>query len=109
MTTSISFATRLALALAAAAPLAPAQRAPDLAEPVRLTTADGKPIDSGAHVGHSGPLWADFDGDELPDLMVGTFRGHLQRYRNVGTRKAPALEEIGLLEIGGEPVKIDNW
>lgn len=99
--------TTTLLLLALLVPSAP-QDAGRLAPPVRLHAA-GAPIDSGEHIAHSGPLVADYDRDGLPDLMVGNFRGHVQLYRNVGTRTAPELAPEGLLEAEGEVVRIHNW
>lgn len=97
-----------ALAPATALPLAPGARQDVLAPPVRLTAGDA-PIDVGEHVGHAGPLFWDVSGDDLPDLLVGTFRGHVAVYRNTGTHAAPAFEDAGLLQAGGEDLKIPNW
>jgi hypothetical protein len=82
------------------APVAPAARAPDLAEPVRIEAA-GKPIDT--EVGHAHPLVADFDGDGVRDLLVGQFgEGILWIYRNEGTDAAPKLAE-GVKFLGDSP------
>jgi hypothetical protein len=85
-----------------------ADRSSELERPVRLE-AGGALIDAGPYGGHAGPLWADYDGDGLPDLLVGSLHGHVQVYRNVGTRKAPVLEDRGLLEVDGKPIRINNW
>jgi hypothetical protein len=76
--------------------------------PVRLQ-ADGADIDVGKYVAHAGPLVMDYDRDGLPDLLVGTFAGHIQVFRNAGTRQAPKLVDEGLMEAEGEIVKIKNW
>ena len=61
----------------------------ELAPPVRLEAA-GKVIDT--EVGHAAPLFADFDGDRVPDLLVGQFGdGILWIYRNEGSAAAPKL------------------
>jgi len=80
----------------------------ELEEPVRLRAGEAI-IDTGAHAAHAAPLFADYDGDGLPDLLVGNRRGLIQLYRNVGTRKAPEFEDKGLLEVDGKPVRFDNW
>lgn len=102
--------TMLIVALTLAAPGAsPVAETAELFEaPVRLE-ADTGLINTGEHVAHSGPLFADYDGDGLPDLIVGNFRGHFQLYRNAGTRSEPVFEDEGLLEVDGEPVRIHNW
>ena len=41
--------------------------------------------------GDAGPFVADWDGDGLPDLLVGANDGSVTWYRNTGTRKAPVL------------------
>lgn len=88
--------------------LAAIASAQDLAPPVRLV-ADGKPIDTGENIAHAGPLFADFDGDGVRDLLVGNFRGTIQLYKNVGTAAAPRFESKGLLQAAGEDVRIHNW
>lgn len=93
-------ATRVAALLLAAAGLSAAVAAPGtLAVPAKLT-ADGKPID--VEKGHAAPLVCDWDGDGLPDLLVGQFgSGRLLVFRNVGTRKEPKLSEPVVFRAGG--------
>ena len=52
-------------------------------------SADGKPIMAGH--GDSGPIVADWDGDRVPDLLVGCGDGSVQFYRNLGTAKEAKL------------------
>ncbi len=48
-------------------------------------------------VGHAAPLWYDWDGDGLEDLLVGQFgEGKLRIYRNVGKKGAPAFRDFTL-------------
>jgi hypothetical protein len=63
------------------------KKAPKFAAPVPLE-ADGKPISVGQK---AGPCVADWDGDGLPDLIVGSEWGDVVWYRNVGTRGKPKL------------------
>jgi hypothetical protein len=85
-----------------------AQGTGELEKPVRLE-AGGVLIDAGAHIAHAGPLFGDYDGDGVPDLLVGNFSGHIQVYKNAGTKKAPEFEDKGLLQVDGKPVRIHNW
>jgi len=56
--------------------------------PKRLE-ADDKPILAAG--GDAGPCVADWDGDGLPDLILGSGSGAVQWFRNAGTRTAPKL------------------
>ena len=82
--------------------------AQDLGAPVRLEV-DGQPIDSGAYIGHSGPLFADVTGDGRADLLVGTFKGHVQVYPDLAKSGEPRFENGGLLQAAGGDLKINNW
>jgi hypothetical protein len=69
------------IAVMSAAPAGDVAR--ELAAPVRIEAA-GKPIDT--DIGHAAPFVGDFDGDRIPDLLVGQFGdGILWIYRNEGT------------------------
>ncbi len=61
---------------------------PAFGSPQRLA-AEGKAIQ--VPHGDSGPVVADWDGDQIPDLLVGCGDGSVQFYRNLGTRKEPRL------------------
>lgn len=50
--------------------------------------ADGQPVKV---VGDAAPVVADWDGDGLPDLLVGSDDGDVIWHRNVGTARAPKL------------------
>ncbi|MBK8095813.1 MAG: hypothetical protein IPK26_01820 [Planctomycetes bacterium] len=71
--------------------------------------ADNGPIDTSKWVGHSGPLFADLDGDGKKDLLVGTFAGTIEVFANVGTAKAPKFTAKGLLQADGKDIDIHNW
>jgi hypothetical protein len=61
----------------------------ELAAPARVEAA-GKPIDTA--VGHAAPFVGDYDGDKVPDLLVGQFgEGLLWIYHNEGTAARPKL------------------
>jgi hypothetical protein len=73
--------------------------ASDLEVPFAVEDAKG-PID--VDVGHAAPLWLDWDGDGLTDLLVGQFGGgKLRIYRNVGSKGAPRFGEFILFQAGG--------
>ncbi|HEV8004178.1 MAG TPA: FG-GAP-like repeat-containing protein [Planctomycetaceae bacterium] len=74
-------------------------------KPVRLQ-ADGKIIDTGELLGHSGPCLADVDGDGLRDLVVGDFSGKFHVYRNLGTNNQPKFGPPTDLMAGGVPAKV---
>ena len=70
-----------------------------LGTPAKLTVG-GKPIEVDS--GHGDPFVCDWDGDGLPDLLVGQFgSGRLLIYRNIGTRKEPRLGEPTPFRAGG--------
>ena len=70
----------------------------ELAAPVRIEAA-GVPID--VEVGHAQPLFTDFDGDGLRDLLVGQFgEGRLRIYRNVGTARSPRFGAFAWFRAG---------
>jgi hypothetical protein len=72
------------------APWVTAQQHESLLPPVRLE-AEGVVIDT-PEVGHAAPFVGDFDGDGVPDLLVGQFDGGLLWiYKNAGTAQAKRL------------------
>ncbi|TAJ20681.1 MAG: hypothetical protein EPO68_05955 [Planctomycetota bacterium] len=89
------------------APVAAPSWLPHLAPPVQLH-ADGVPLDVVEFHGHAAPLLADISGDGLPELLVGVARGQIARYTNLGTRAAPRWSFDGLLEVKGQPVKVES-
>lgn len=79
--------------------------------PVALT-ADGVIIDVGKDIGHAGPHLRDFDGDGKTDLLVSSFRGTIEVFRNVGTDSEPAYKTLGKVQaVGDKPtdLKFHNW
>jgi hypothetical protein len=93
-------------AAAAATPAAIAGLDPELNPPVRIQAA-GKPIDTA--VGHAAPLVTDFDGDGLPDLLVGQFGdGKLWIFHNEGTAAAPKLAAGQLFKAGADTGRIPS-
>ncbi len=74
-------------------------------KPVRLQ-ADGKDIDTGDALGHSGPCLADFDGDGLRDLIVGDHSGKFRVYKNIGTKSEPKYTASGYLQADKEDAKV---
>lgn len=60
---------------------------------LRLIEAGDAPIQ--VELGHAAPLFRDFDGDGLEDLLVGQFGdGLLRIYKNIGRRGAPAFDRF---------------
>jgi hypothetical protein len=74
-------------------------------KPVRLE-ADGKIIDTGDNSGHSGPTWADVDGDGVPDLVIGDFSGQFRVCRNFTRIGVPRLGPMTYLMAGGVRAKV---
>ncbi len=80
----------LTLALLGLAPPGADDPAAELMPPVRIAAA-GQPIDTPT-IGHAAPFVGDFDGDGVPDLLVGQMtEGLLWIYRNEGTNAQPKL------------------
>ena len=72
----------------------------ELAPPVRIEAA-GKPIDT--VTGHAAPFVGDFDGDGVPDLLVGQFgEGKLRVYPNVGSKTEPRFDKFEWFQAGGK-------
>src|SRR5262245_55829697 len=73
-------------------------------QPTRIE-AGGKVID--IERGDIAPLYVDFDGDGVKDLLVGTFTpGDLRIYKNYGTDTKPAFREFEVLQAGGVAAKV---
>lgn len=78
-------------------------QAPALGEPYKLKSADGTVLylegSGGAHV----PNYVDFDGDGVPDLLVGQIRdGACRIYRNHGTAANPLFKDYTYFHAGGK-------
>jgi hypothetical protein len=57
--------------------------------------------------GMAAPLVADFDGDRLPDLLVGQFgEGKLRIYRNRGSANEPRFEGFTWFKTGEQDGKV---
>lgn len=74
---------------------------PKYAEPVRLTTTDGKLIDT---FGMPSPSFGDFDGDGDLDLLCGEFLDGFTYFANTGSRKEPKYAPGVKLQTGGKPL-----
>ena len=75
------------------------------AEPF-LAKANGQVIK--VEIGHAAPILADFDGDKLPDLLVGQFgEGKLRIYKNIGSRTAPKFGNFEWFQAGGQVEKVE--
>ena len=82
------------------------QRSGGLAAPFRVRDASGL-ID--VEVGHAAPLMTDFDGDGIPDLLVGQFgEGKLRIYRNVGTANVPRFEGFTWFKTGEQEAQVPS-
>ena len=101
----------------------PGVERPKWAAPKRLQ-ADGQTIRimAGAHGSIQGPAeakWgyttltvADWDGDDLPDLVVNSIWGKVHWYRNVGSRQNPQLAAARPIEVqwdGPQPELQYGW
>jgi hypothetical protein len=75
---------------------------PRLGEPFQVTLEDGTAIDI-VETGHAGPFYGDVDGDGVPDLLVGEFKGGECRvYHNYGTATEPVFKDFAYLQAGGD-------
>ncbi|MDZ4689232.1 MAG: VCBS repeat-containing protein [Planctomycetaceae bacterium] len=74
---------------------------PKYAEPVRLTTNDGKLIDT---FGMPSPSFGDFDKDGDLDLLCGEFLDGFTYFANLGTRSEPKYAPGQRLQFAGEPL-----
>ncbi len=81
-------------------------QAPRVAEPVKVTMENGTPLEVGS-VGHAAPVYHDFDGDGVPDLIVGEFEdGACRVFRNYGTATEPIFRDFEFFHAGGKKAKV---
>lgn len=75
---------------------------PTYAQPVPVLQRDAELYAGSLPV----PNLVDWDGDGLPDLIVGNSEGRLLLFRNIGTAAAPAFAPGVALAAGGEEILI---
>ncbi len=62
-------------------------------EPIRITRNQVFGTDNWHDMGYSYPVYTDWDGDELPDLMMPNETNRIFWYKNIGTRSNPEFGE----------------
>lgn len=100
---------KLALASAAATALIAAfafESDVSLGQPRALTVA-GTGERLGLAVRYSGPGFGDVDGDGVAELVLGGLQRTLDVFEP--TDDPLVWRASGPLEVGGEPVRLDNW
>jgi len=77
-----------------------------LAAGVKVTMADVSPLEVG-EVGHAAPVYHDFDGDGVPDLVVGEFEdGACRIFRNYGSATRPIFRDFEFFHAGGRKATV---
>lgn len=69
---------------------------------------DSVRVDIGSYnPSHADPCFSDWNGDGLPDLLVGDFAGGSIRYfENTGTMSRPKLDDMGYLKADGKRIRV---
>ena len=93
------------IAVALIAPTAGAQTV-KLAAGIQVEMADGTSLEVGK-VGHAAPVYHDFDGDGVPDLVVGEFEdGACRIFHNYGTATRPRFRDFQSFHAGGKKATV---
>jgi hypothetical protein len=71
-----------------------------------LSDASGKPIDVGYD---ASPILTDWNGDGVSDLLIGTEKGCIVYFQNVGTAQAPSFAYRDFVRVNGELLLTPNW
>ncbi|MEP0842816.1 MAG: VCBS repeat-containing protein [Phycisphaerae bacterium] len=69
----------------------------------RMLTDEDGPIDAGWYCN---PFVTDWDGDDLPDVLVGTMHDVIVWWKNTGTRTEPRLAYRGFVLADGKVLKV---
>lgn len=72
-------------------------------EPIRLLRGELLHSRHWHNMGYPYPVYADWDGDGLPDLLVPNETNRIVWYRNLGTRAQPRFGERQFIEVEGYP------
>ena len=80
-------------------------QSPDLEQPFAVQSG-GATLDVN-ELGHTAPLFTDWDGDGLKDLLVGQFGrkdhiGAVRVYKNVGNAKSPKFDGYTYVKANGK-------
>ncbi len=70
-----------------------------------IQDARGNPLDAGVH---AAPLWTDWDGDGMNDLLVGTYVNRISFFRNVGSKTMPRFEFVDVLRRDNTPLELPH-
>ncbi len=69
--------------------------------PIRLLRDEILPGDHWHNMGYPYPVFVDWDGDGLPDLLLPNETNRIVWYKNIGTRQAPEFGPMQFLEVDG--------